>query len=134
MTNSIKFNANGPMIAKGDIDVSFGDTSEEKSSAYLCRCGASANKPYCDGAHKTSGYEDSGTLGDHKFDEGETSDSGKLTVAAKTNGPLIVSGPVTLSGGESRCHTDRVFICRCGQSKNRPYCDGSHKADGFQAD
>ncbi|MCA3557141.1 MAG: CDGSH iron-sulfur domain-containing protein, partial [Rhodobacter sp.] len=27
-----------------------------------------------------------------------------------------------------------LFLCRCGQSKTKPYCDGSHKAAGFQAD
>jgi CDGSH-type Zn-finger protein len=28
----------------------------------------------------------------------------------------------------------QVFLCRCGQSKTKPYCDGSHKAAGFVAD
>lgn len=45
---------NGPLVIKGTISITGRDGKEEvrqKSTAF-CRCGASENKPYCDGAHK----------------------------------------------------------------------------------
>lgn len=49
----------GPLLVKGQIDIKSHDGSvvtKEKMTAF-CRCGASNNKPYCDGAHKKSGFE-----------------------------------------------------------------------------
>ena len=50
---------NGPLIVKGHITVkkADGSTEEKENMVAFCRCGASANKPYCDGAHKSSGFE-----------------------------------------------------------------------------
>lgn len=44
---------NGPMLIKGDIEVTGidGKTEVKSGMTAICRCGASANKPYCDGAH-----------------------------------------------------------------------------------
>ncbi|MDA9009115.1 CDGSH iron-sulfur domain-containing protein [Alphaproteobacteria bacterium] len=134
MTNTIKINPNGPLSAKGTLTISVAGSSEEKSSAYLCRCGASENKPYCDGAHNTCGFEDVGGLGEHQLTSGENTGTEGLEINVKKNGPLVVGGPMTLTGGEEVCQSERLFLCRCGASKNRPYCDGSHKAVGFEAD
>lgn len=52
------------------------------------------------------------------------------------NGPLKVDGDFTVlkaDGSETEKKTP-VFLCRCGHSSNKPFCDGSHKAQGFQAD
>jgi CDGSH-type Zn-finger protein len=45
---------NGPLIVKGDIQLLDGEGKpfETKETTYLCRCGMSANKPFCNGAHK----------------------------------------------------------------------------------
>lgn len=50
---------NGPLIVKGDLSVTHKDGSKEAKSnvTAFCRCGASQNKPYCDGAHSKSGFE-----------------------------------------------------------------------------
>jgi len=50
---------NGPLIVKGTISVtkSDGSVEEKENMAAFCRCGASKNKPYCDGAHKEAGFE-----------------------------------------------------------------------------
>jgi len=51
--------ANGPILIKGNFEISDseGKTFDVKESVALCRCGASANKPFCDGAHKKIGFE-----------------------------------------------------------------------------
>ena len=50
----------GPLWLTGGIHVSISDgtTVETRNRVTLCRCGASANKPLCDGSHKTAGFED----------------------------------------------------------------------------
>lgn len=50
---------NGPLMVYGNIEVKFSDGHKErksKSSAF-CRCGASQNKPFCDGTHKKISFE-----------------------------------------------------------------------------
>ncbi len=51
--------ANGSLKVTGELVVRTADGKEEikTKSTYFCRCGASANKPYCDGAHKKIGFE-----------------------------------------------------------------------------
>jgi uncharacterized Fe-S cluster protein YjdI len=49
------------------------------------------------------------------------------------NGPLLVHGDIFLVEGEKKtCKKDRLSLCRCGASKNKPYCDGSHVEIGFE--
>jgi CDGSH iron-sulfur domain-containing protein 3 len=53
------------------------------------------------------------------------------------NGPYEVKGPVQLIDGnraEFKLTEDPIYLCRCGQSSNKPFCDGSHKTCGFQAE
>lgn len=54
-------------------------------------------------------------------------------VAVIPDGPLWISGsvPIERSDGESIESRHRVTLCRCGQSANKPLCDGSHKEAGF---
>lgn len=56
-----------------------------------------------------------------------------VTVTAKRDGPLYVRGDVQLAleDGTVVLRDLRVALCRCGQSANQPYCDGTHKAIGF---
>jgi len=167
----------------------------------LCRCGASKNKPFCDGTHREIGFDGSETASrkpylekaeifegpelkltdahefcDHsrfclraggirnliqKSDDPEARQtaieeamicpSGRLVLWDKKTGksfekefvPSLVlvhdkqkgcEGPIWVRGGvpiesadgsmyESR---NRVTLCRCGKSENKPYCDGSH--------
>ena len=51
----------GPLYVSGGVPVvsAEGDTYEVRNRVTLCRCGASANKPFCDGAHSDAGFEDS---------------------------------------------------------------------------
>ena len=52
------------------------------------------------------------------------------------NGPLHVQGSLEVVSGTGRT-VNRVtdtWLCRCGHSQNKPFCDGSHAKFGFQAD
>jgi uncharacterized Fe-S cluster protein YjdI len=58
-----------------------------------------------------------------------------VVIALKPDGPLTVEGPVRieLARGEVIEVTDRAFLCRCGGSSNKPFCDGTHKRIDFHA-
>jgi len=50
------------------------------------------------------------------------------------NGPYEVKGPISLVDGQGGTFTsgnDPIYLCRCGQSAKKPYCDGSHKNCNF---
>lgn len=52
------------------------------------------------------------------------------------NGPYMVEGEIELvspSGAPLPRKGDKVFLCRCGGSTNKPFCDGTHSKIGFQA-
>jgi uncharacterized Fe-S cluster protein YjdI/CDGSH-type Zn-finger protein len=55
-------------------------------------------------------------------------------VEVNVNGPLCVHGTLTVKDalGNSVEKMNKTFFCRCGASSNKPYCDGSHKKNGFQ--
>ncbi|MCA9198470.1 MAG: CDGSH iron-sulfur domain-containing protein [Planctomycetales bacterium] len=60
----------------------------------------------------------------------------KITI--RDHGPFLVEGKFTLcdaEGNEFTSTSDKpaIALCRCGESKNRPFCDGSHKACGFDS-
>lgn len=198
-----------PLLRKTAVHSEHGEpltwkTSEpltDRASYALCRCGESANKPFCDGAHKAAGFEGVDTADASTYDERanelgadgivvrddrsicvhagfcgtrhtniwkQSSDmsestvrlaiinqvekcpSGALTyrfegdeadtepdyptqVAAIDDGPLWVTGgvAVTTSEGVELEVRNRVTLCRCGASGNKPLCDGSHKEAGF---
>ena len=50
--------ANGPLFVEGKVTIKKQDGTEEvkEVKCHLCRCGHSANKPYCDGTHKKIGF------------------------------------------------------------------------------
>lgn len=54
----IEIMANGPLLVKGNISlVRNGEAEEKEGPVALCRCGESANKPFCDGAHKRIDFQ-----------------------------------------------------------------------------
>lgn len=55
-------------------------------------------------------------------------------VVVVANGPLRMAGKIEVKDAEGNTimETNRVSLCRCGASKNKPFCDGSHKAIGFE--
>ena len=55
-------------------------------------------------------------------------------VRASANGPLLVSGGVRIldADGTVLYEGDRAALCRCGGSSNKPFCDGTHRKNGFE--
>ena len=179
-----------------------GEELAVKEEMYLCRCGGSQNKPFCDGTHRKNGFRGRRetrrqidrrrpyvgrevTIADNRsicahagfctselravFKSGRkpwiTPDeadveaiastilkcpSGALayeidgiafgdqerapTITVSKDGPYYVTGGVELLHprglhGPSREH---FALCRCGQSKNKPFCDGTHWYAGFR--
>jgi CDGSH-type Zn-finger protein len=177
------------------------DTIADADQEYwLCRCGHSANKPFCDGSHRRVGFvaEDAAdpdvrsdraksygggdvTLQDDRGlcvhtgfcankitnawklaarDDLDTAGATQLVAMAQhcpsgaisikvgdfdlepalptevvlmPDGPLWVTGGVTVerSDGVPLEKRNRVTLCRCGASKTKPLCDGSHAEAGF---
>jgi CDGSH-type Zn-finger protein len=61
-----------------------------------------------------------------------------LKIRLRENGPIVIEGPIRIvdhRGNEFPLPTGKkgVALCRCGQSKTKPFCDGSHKECGFSA-
>jgi len=177
---------------------------ETKETMALCRCGGSANKPFCDGTHAKIGFssvklaarlEDTSdnykgekiTIHDNRsicahagrctdglnsvfhlkeepwiqpdaasadeiiatiqkcpsgalsysIDNVEHRDrDGEPAIFIAPNGPYVVSGgpdlvDTTRGDGASREH---FTLCRCGGSKNKPFCDGTHWHNKFTDD
>ena len=61
----------------------------------------------------------------------------QVTIKPLKNGPYEVSGRpavVDYAGAAYPVDEDPIYLCRCGRSANKPFCDGMHKKSGFQAD
>ena len=103
--------------------------------ATLCRCGASKNKPFCDGSHHAIGFTASGEPPTGKTDMLTTRD-GVLAIDPQTNGPLKVRGSLEILSGTGRAvaRVTSAYLCRCGGSANKPFCDGTHAKIGFRSD
>jgi uncharacterized Fe-S cluster protein YjdI len=58
----------------------------------------------------------------------------RLELRASENGPLLVSGGVRVLDAEGHVlfEGERAALCRCGGSANKPFCDGTHKTNGFR--
>lgn len=203
----IEFVPNGPIVVKGLDKLTRSDgTAHDKADAhYLCRCGASGKKPFCDGSHKVAGFTDAkergetyetkqypgkeltivdnvgicchagecvrgakgaffSWKGDERISNPDGDDKDKIIETIRKcpsgslayvlegklqdqyfaeeeifiakDGPLEVRGAVALGGPASAelISKEHYTLCRCGSSKNKPFCDGTHKKAGFEAD
>ncbi|MEO1480669.1 MAG: CDGSH iron-sulfur domain-containing protein [Myxococcota bacterium] len=207
-TPTIQAAENGPLLVKGLTKLTDADGNEipmKKDVIALCRCGASANKPFCDGAHSKIGFtgkkERTETYEVRRFDGKEigvsddvgicchagecvrgarevfftwedgvrisTPDAASAEKVAEVigrcpsgsllavlngevqakffegqtpeirvakDGPLEIRGEMTLTdpGGAQPVTDDHYTLCRCGASKNKPFCDGAHSKVGFE--
>jgi CDGSH-type Zn-finger protein len=61
-----------------------------------------------------------------------------IVIRCRENGPLVIEGAVKVTDHQGKAFPlpagkEKVALCRCGQSKTKPFCDGSHRQCGFQA-
>lgn len=131
--NTVMVTYRGPLYVTGDLLIEGApeDMPGVRFRAALCRCGASKRKPFCDNSHLDAGFDDTGSVGEKG--PGLAAAGGTLTIKPLPAGPLLVSGNLTLRSGSGRIawQGSQVALCRCGASGNKPFCDGSHKAVGF---
>lgn len=139
MPNVIQPQVDGPLKVEGEIEILAADGALLKIAArvWLCRCGKSATKPWCDSSHKAAGFRDpcavSGTYQPKVLEPGTT--GAGLRVTLKPDGPLRCFGTVQIRdpSGAVAWSGSQAALCRCGASNNKPFCDGTHRETGFVA-
>lgn len=133
MVNRVTIKPDGPLIFSGELRLenAQGDLLSRDTEMFLCRCGHSGNKPYCDGAHKKTGFRDAAEIHDEK-QEAPAGEDG-LVITIRENAMLLARGPMLISNpdGSSGTTRNKAAFCRCGHSSNKPFCDASHKLCGF---
>ena len=134
--NSITLQKNGPLDIRGDIEVQTHDHKilYKDTRLSLCRCGGSRHKPLCDGLHTITPFKDDGkTPLKDRVSDNKHERKGKCLIVLQPNGPLKMSGPFTIkdANGQILFHGEKALLCRCGESKNPPFCDGSHTRIDF---
>jgi CDGSH-type Zn-finger protein/uncharacterized Fe-S cluster protein YjdI len=129
--NLLAVREGGPYAVRGALSIA-GDTTSFRAT--LCRCGASKNKPYCDGSHKEIGFSATGEPPTGKADMLEVRD-GPLEVEPQPDGPYQVRGNLEITSGTGRvvARLTQARLCRCGGSENKPFCDGTHARIGFRS-
>ena len=218
----ITITENGPYLVEGDVPIAnqhivtnaegeslqwrAGETFAHAEKYALCRCGQSATKPFCDGAHKRARFDGSETASREPFAQqagridgptlvledaenlcafarfcdpqgqvwnlvGQSDQpiarklveheaghcpAGRLVARDRHTGKALephfepsiglvqdtakgISGPIWVRGGIPVVGADgqvyevrnRLTLCRCGASNNKPFCDGTHAATGF---
>ena len=121
----------GPYAFRAELQI---DGEPAGFRATLCRCGASKNKPFCDGSHHEVGFSASGEPPSGKTDMLPVRD-GVLAIDPQPNGPLQVRGNLEITSGTGRvvARVSTARLCRCGGSASKPFCDGTHARIGFKS-
>jgi len=130
--NLVSVRENGPYAIRADIRLDGAPAVSCRLT--LCRCGASKNKPFCDGSHNEVKFAASGEPATGKADMLPVRD-GPLAIDPMTDGPLQVRGNMEIISGTGRvvARLETARLCRCGASNNKPFCDGSHVRVGFKS-
>ncbi len=134
----IKLSRDGPyLVTVDDLTNSKGERLFGRYGVALCRCGASNRKPFCDASHIRIGFSDA-RLSDRPAHEGVhdqpgPSEANAPSIRITRNGPYEVQGfDLAIEGWSEGGSRERYSLCRCGGSKNKPFCDGTHRLINFQ--
>jgi CDGSH-type Zn-finger protein/uncharacterized Fe-S cluster protein YjdI len=136
-TNSLNVTPDGPLYLRGRVVFEGGEhaSQAEYMRVALCRCGQSKNKPLCDGSHVGAGFADAGHYRRTPDDLTPGQPTGLVNVKPIRNGPLMLEGWIEFRAADGSVFIagEKTWLCRCGQSSNKPFCDGTHKKVGFTA-
>ena len=67
-------------------------------------------------------------------DDAEEPGIQRVRVTPRANGPVLVEGAFLLTAPDGTVTLEeRLYLCRCGRSADKPRCDGTHKHVGFEA-
>jgi CDGSH-type Zn-finger protein/uncharacterized Fe-S cluster protein YjdI len=121
----------GPYAFRGQLQL---DGAPRGFRATLCRCGASQNKPFCDGSHNQIGFDASGEPRSRETEMLPVRD-GVLAIDPQPDGPLAIRGNLEITSGTGRvvARVTSARLCRCGGSASKPFCDGTHAKIGFKS-
>jgi len=123
----------GPLRITGNLTI----VSEDGQVSYanhidLCRCGKSMGKPVCDGQHIDAEFLHSGRMSEVS-DTLASDRPTKITLSCIKDGAVTFHGRLRFHNNMGQeCTKMRGALCRCGQSANKPFCDGSHEKVGFR--
>jgi len=130
--NVLSIRENGPYAVHAQIELA---GQGPAFRATLCRCGKSANKPFCDNAHRAAGFAATGEPPTQDSESLEARD-GALAITPLIDGPLQVIGNLEICSGTGRTvnRVQNARLCRCGASATKPFCDGAHARIGFRSE
>jgi CDGSH-type Zn-finger protein/uncharacterized Fe-S cluster protein YjdI len=130
--NELRVRENGPYAVRADVDL-IGHGALLRAT--LCRCGASQNKPFCDGSHNAIQFAATGEPASRES-KPLAERGGRLEIRPELNGPLVVTGSVEIccNTGHTIDRATATRLCRCGGSATKPFCDGTHVRIGFRSD
>src|SRR3954447_25032358 len=125
----------GPLECTGELELLHADHTHfaQESHTWLCRCGRSQEKPYCDASHEKIAFSDDATA--QQASDSAAAGSGAVRITLRSNGPLKLEGPCEVRHPTAGVlfNGNQTALCRCGQSKKKPFCDGTHREVGFVA-
>lgn len=136
-SNKITAVPNGPVYIHGNVEITLADgAAVQETRLALCTCGASANKPLCDNSHLKIGYQSELRIDDNRGECDDAAGGEQLTITPRVDGPNLLRGAFAVSSpdGEAVYCGANGALCRCGGSEKKPFCDGTHRHNGFQSE
>jgi CDGSH-type Zn-finger protein/uncharacterized Fe-S cluster protein YjdI len=130
---------NGPLLMVGDLQVKTpeGEEITHEGRLTLCRCGMSRNQPFCDNSHLRRGWRSgpSGAPSQEPPPPEPGSEDRPTEIVPRQDASLKLTGDLRIHNrrGERPVRAGKALLCRCGNSANKPFCDGSHESAGFRS-
>jgi uncharacterized Fe-S cluster protein YjdI len=93
-----------------------------------------ADEASADEIERTVAQCPSGALRTRRIKRANVGRRERFEICASAGGPLLVRGGVRIVDAEGNLlyEGERAALCRCGGSSNKPFCDGTHRTNGFE--